>query len=171
MTTILNAVPATGLRTRYVQTADDATVNSVYEPLTFTFEYLTALSLLCGVIALVGLLLYLESRSPGHRRAFVMLRRMGMRTGGHWRAVLWELGTPLVIGLVTGLGASSITAYVLRHNFDVDPSLPPGGLLALPVAAMIGITVAVVVVTFAASGYAQLRIVRTNPSEILRDAG
>ncbi|HEY9484642.1 MAG TPA: FtsX-like permease family protein, partial [Micromonosporaceae bacterium] len=171
VTTILNAVPATGLRTRYVQTADDATVNSVYEPLTFTFEYLTALSLLCGVIALVGLLLYLESRSPGHRRAFVMLRRMGMRTGGHWRAVLWELGTPLVIGLVTGLGASSITAYVLRHNFDVDPSLPPGGLLTLPVAAMIGITVAVVVVTFAASGYAQLRIVRTNPSEILRDAG
>ena len=171
VTTILNAVPATGLRTRYVETADDATVNSVYEPLTFTFEYLTALSLLCGVIALVGLLLYLESRSPGHSRAFVMLRRMGMRTGSHWRAVLWELGTPLAVGLVSGLGASSIAAYELRHNFDVEPSLPPGGLLTLPVAAMIGIAVAVVVVTLAASGYAQLRVVRTNPSEILRDAG
>lgn len=171
VTTILNAVPATGLRTRYVQTADDATVNSVYEPLTFTFEYLTALSLLCGVIAVVGLLLYLESRTPGHSRAFVMLRRMGMRTGSHWRAVLWELGTPLTVGLVSGLSASSIAAYGLRHNFDVDPSLPPGGLLTLPVTAMVGIAVAVVVVTFAASGYAQLRVVRTNPSEILRDAG
>ncbi len=170
VTTILNAVSATGLRTKYVQTAEDATVNSVYEPLTFTFEYLTALSLLCGVIALVGLLLYLESRSPGHRRAFVMLRRMGMHAGSHWRAVLWELGTPLAVGLITGLGASSIAAYTLRHNFDVDPSLPPGGLLTLPIAAMIGIAVAVVVVTFAASGYAQFRVVRTNPSEILRDA-
>ncbi len=170
VTTILNALPATGLRTKYVQTAEDATVNSVYEPLTFTFEYLTALSLLCGVIALVGLLLYLESRSPGHRRAFVMLRRMGMHTGSHWRAVLWELGTPPIVGLVTGLGASSIVAYALRHNFDVDPTLPPGGLLTLPIAAMIGIAVAVVVVSFAASGYAQFRVVRTNPSEILRDA-
>jgi putative ABC transport system permease protein len=169
-TTILNQVAATGLRTKYVQTAEDATVNSVYEPLTFTFEYLTALSLLCGVIALVGLLLYLESRSPGHRRAFVMLRRMGMRSGSHWRAVGWELGTPLVIGLVIGLGTSSIAAYALRSNFDVDPSLPPGGLLTLPVAAMIGIAVAVAAVTFAASGYAQFRVVRANPSEILRDA-
>jgi putative ABC transport system permease protein len=144
-------------------------VNSVYEPLTFTFEYLTALSLLCGVIAIVGLLLYLESRSPGHRRAFVMLRRMGMRAGSHWQAIGWELGTPLVIGLVTGLGAASIAAYSLRHNLDVDPSLPPSGLLTLPVAAMIGIAVAVIVVTVAASGYAQIRVVRTNPSEILRD--
>jgi hypothetical protein len=96
---------------------------------------------------------------------------MGMHTGSHWRAVLWELGTPLVIGLIGGLGASSIAAYALRHNFDVDPSLPPGGLLTLPIAAMIGIAVAVVVVTFVASGYAQFRVVRTNPSEILRDAG
>ena len=76
-----------------------------------------------------------------------------------------------MVGLITGLGASSIAAYALRHDFDVDPSLPPGGLLTLPVSAMIGIAVTVVVVMFAASGYAQFRVVRTNPSEILRDAG
>lgn len=168
---ILDQVASTGLRTKYVQTASAVTVNSIYEPLTFTFEYLTALSLLCGVIAVVGLLLYLEARTPGHRRAFVMLHRMGMGTPSHWRAILWELGTPLIVGLVTGLGASVIAAYALRHKFDINPTLPPGGLLTLPAGAMVAIAGAVIVVTVVASGYAQARVVRTNPSEILRDAG
>ena len=167
--TILNEVASSGLRVKYTQVAADTTVNSIYEPLTFTFQYLTALSLLCGVIAIVGLLLYLEARAPGHRRSFVMLHRMGMGAGSHWRAMLWELGTPLIVGLGVGLGASSIAAYTLRSNYDVDPSLPPGGLLTMPTVAMVGISVAVIVVTFVASGYAQLRVVRTNPSNILRD--
>jgi putative ABC transport system permease protein len=167
--TILNEVASSGLRVKYTQVAADTTVNSIYEPLTFTFQYLTALSLLCGVIAIVGLLLYLEARAPGHRRSFVMLHRMGMGTGSHWRAMLWELGTPLIVGLGVGLGASSIAAYTLRSNYDVDPSLPPGGLLTMPTVAMVGISAAVIVVTFVASGYAQLRVVRTNPSNILRD--
>jgi len=98
-----------------------------------------------------------------------MLRRMGLPSTSHWRAMLWELGAPLMVGLAFGLAASSITAYAVRKYYDVDPAVPPGGLLTMPIVAMVGIAVAVVTVMVAASGYAQLRVQRANAGEILRD--
>jgi putative ABC transport system permease protein len=162
-------VRAAKLPVTFFSSAADFNVHSVYEPLTFTFEYLTALSLLCGVVAVVGLLLYLEARTPGHRRSYVMLRRMGMRTPSHWRAMLWELGPPLLVGLALGLASAVVSAWTLRHNFDVEPGQPPGTLLTLPTSAMVGLAVAVGVVTVMASAYGQVRVARVNPSTVLRD--
>lgn len=153
-----------------VTSVDQLDSHTVFEPLTYTFDYLTALSLLTGIVTVVGLLLYLEARTPGHRRAYVMLRRMGLPNRTHRFALLVELAVPLVAGLVGGLGLAYGLARALSANFDVDVSVPPDTLLTFPSTAVTAISLAVGVVALVSAAYAQSRIARANPSEVLRDS-
>jgi putative ABC transport system permease protein len=152
-----------------VSSVDAVYSNTIFQPLTYTFEYLTALSILTGVVTIVGLLLYVEAQAPSHRRGYVMARRMGMRSRTHRRALLVELALPLVAGLAIGLGVALSLTYAFSAGFDVDPSLPPHTLIALPIVVIAGIAVAVALVATLASGFAQFRVARANPSEVLRD--
>jgi putative ABC transport system permease protein len=152
-----------------LSSVDDVYSGTVFQPLTYTFQYLTALSILTGVVTIVGLLLYVEARAPGHRRGYVIARRMGLRARTHRSALLVELAVPLIAGLGLGLGLATSLTYGFSAGFDVDPTLPPHTLIAWPAVVIIGISVAVVVVSVLASSFAQLRVGRANPSEVLRD--
>ena len=143
--------------------------NTVFQPLTYTFQYLTALSILTGVVSIVGLMLYVEARAPGHRRGYVMARRMGLRSRTHHSALLVELALPLAAGLGIGLAIALGLTYALSASFDVDPSLPPKTLITLPFAVITGIAAAVAAVSVLSSGFAQLRVARAKPAEVLRD--
>jgi len=153
----------------HISSSDDLFVDTLYDPLTFTFQYLTALSLLSGLVTMVGLLLYLEARTPRHRRSYVMFRRMGLRPRTHRAALLIELGIPLTGGLVGGLVLAAGLAKALSANFDVDVTVPPGTILSAPVQVVLAIAAGVLVLAAAAAMYAQLRIGRARPSEVLRD--
>ena len=152
-----------------LSSVDDVYSGTVFQPLTYTFQYLTALSILTGVVTIVGLLLYVEARAPGHRRGYVIARRMGLRARTHRSALLVELAVPLIAGLGLGLGLAMSLTYGFSAGFDVDPTLPPHTLITLPAVVIIGIGVAVAVVAVLASSFAQLRVGRANPSEVLRD--
>jgi putative ABC transport system permease protein len=152
-----------------LSSVDDVYSNTVFQPLTYTFQYLTALSILTGVVTIVGLLLYVEARAPGHRRGYVIARRMGLRARTHRRALLVELAVPLIAGLGLGLAIAVSLTYAFSTGFDVDPTLPPHTLITLPTVVIVGISVAVAVVAVLASSFAQLRVGRANPSEVLRD--
>ncbi len=164
------AVRAAKLPVTRIQTAADLYANTLWEPLTYTFDYLTALSLLTGVVTVVGLLLYLESQAPLHRRAYVLLRRMGLSAGKHRRALLGELAVPLIGGLLGGLAVTAGLTVLLEPDFELNPGTPPDTVLAVPYLPLGLITGAVLVVAVGAAGYAQRRIGRANPSEVLRDA-
>ncbi len=154
---------------KFIQSATDLYANTLWEPLTYTFDYLTALSLLTGVVTLVGLLLYLESQAPLHRRAYVLLRRMGLSAGSHRRAVLGELALPLLAGLVGGVAVAAGLTAVLGSDFEMNPGVPPDTVIAVPYLPLGLIAAAVAVIAFGAARYAQARIGRANPSEVLRD--
>lgn len=152
-----------------LSSVDDVYSGTVFQPLTYTFQYLTALSILTGVVTIVGLLLYVEARAPGHRRGYVIARRMGLRARTHRSALLVELAVPLIAGLGLGLGLATSLTYGFSAGFDVDPTLPPHTLITWPAVVIIGISVAVAAVSVLASSFAQLRVGRANPSEVLRD--
>jgi putative ABC transport system permease protein len=150
-------------------TADDLQVGALHEPVTFTFQYLIALSVFTGLIAVVGLLLYLESRTATHRRAYVLLRRLGLRAGAHRRALLVELGGPVLLGLVVGLGLAAGLASGLAAYFDIESSQPPGAILVLPYPLAGVVAATALVVATGAALLAHRRISRANPAEVLRD--
>ncbi|GAA5183163.1 hypothetical protein GCM10023322_21800 [Rugosimonospora acidiphila] len=166
---IQRAARAANLPITQVAVAADRYANSQWEPLTYTFDYLTALSLLTGLVTLVGLLLYLESQAPSHRRAYVLLRRMGLRARSHRRAMFGELALPLVAGLIGGVAVSTALSEVLGGGFDVDPDVLPNAVVTMPYLPIGLIAAAVAVITVGAAEYAQRRIGRANPSEVLRD--
>jgi putative ABC transport system permease protein len=167
--TIRTKLAALNLPIISTSSVDTVYSNTVFQPLTYTFEYLTALSILTGVVTIVGLLLYVEAQAPGHRRGYVIARRMGLRARTHRSALLVELALPLGVGLGLGLAIAVSLTYAFSAGFDVDPTLPPHTLITLPTAVIAGIAAAVAVVAVLASSFAQLRVGRANPSEVLRD--
>lgn len=143
--------------------------NTLFEPLTFTFDYLTALSLLSGAVTLVGLLLYLESQTSARRRTFVMLRRMGMAARSHRIALSLEVSTPLIAGLLGGLAAAFGIVLAVRASFDLQPDIPPSDVVVVPYGTLAKIGIAVVVAGLAAALYTHQRIARAPSGEVLRD--
>jgi putative ABC transport system permease protein len=150
--------------------ADAIFTDTIYEPVTYTFAYLSALALLTGLVTTVGLLLYLESRAPAHRRSYVLLRRMGLRRRSHLWSLAVELGLALFGGLVAGLAIAAGLAAALTGAFDINPGLVPETVLAIPVGTIVTIVATVALVAVASTLYAQLRVTRARPGEVLRDA-
>ncbi|WIX82605.1 ATP-binding cassette domain-containing protein [Amycolatopsis carbonis] len=112
--------------------AQDVTANGVYAAITYTFLFLTAVSVLAGAIVLVGLLLYLNSRARARRSAYLLLRRMDIGPRSHWRALLYEVGGLLATGFVAGLGFAAIAVAITSAGYDLDPAAAPGTLIAAP---------------------------------------
>jgi len=139
------------------------------EPVTYTFDYLTAVCLLAGLVTVVGLVLYLEAGTPTRRRAWVLLRRMGLRTRQHRWSMLAQIAIPVGYGLLVGLGLATVLTLATQGDMDIRHDQPPRTLLSTPVAALVEITVAVALVVAMAVGVAQARTMRAHPSEVLRD--
>jgi putative ABC transport system permease protein len=152
-----------------VDTIDDLRAGAIHEPVTYTFQYLVALSIFTGLIAVVGLLLYLESRTVAHRRAYVLLRRLGLRPTAHRCALLAELALPVLAGLAGGLALSHALAYTLHDAFDLNRGQPPGAILTTPYLMIAVVSVTAFVVAVGAATLAHRRIARANPAEVLRD--
>jgi putative ABC transport system permease protein len=166
---ILARVREANLPVRQIQVASTLNANSQREALTYTFQYLVALSLLTGAVIVVGLLLYLEAQIPQRRRAYVLLRRMGLSATGHRRALLRELTLPLLWGLVGGMAVAAGLVIALGSYFDVDPETPPDTVLDVPYPALGAIAGVTIAIGLAAATYTQARISRAKASEVLRD--
>jgi putative ABC transport system permease protein len=167
--TIRSAVLAAGLPLARITLARDLYADTVFEAVTYTFDYLAALSLLTGLITTVGLLLYLESRAPAHRRGYALLRRMRLRTRSHRMALAVELTSPLLAGLIGGIALAAGMVSALESEFEINPSLPPGTVVAVPYVAVAVTAVAVAVIALLAVVYAQRRVGRATPAEVLRE--
>jgi hypothetical protein len=117
------------------------------EPVRYAFGYLAGLGLLTAVIVVVMLLWYVESRVTERRRAFTLLRRMGLRRRTHLRVTGVELGVPLFAGLLAGLALAAALARLLA-----------GAPLRLGTVAVIAGLVAAIAA--GAAGYAHQRVTR-----------
>ncbi|QXG74893.1 hypothetical protein KUM42_13640 [Modestobacter sp. L9-4] len=137
--------------------------------ITWTFGYLSALAVFVGVIAVGGLLLYLEARSRTRVSGYVMARRLGLTRGAHLRSLVVELAGVAVLGsLLGGVLAAGAVALVYRR-LDVDTVRPPTPLLDVPWSALAGSVVVVLVVAALAALYAQRAADRADPASVLRE--
>jgi putative ABC transport system permease protein len=150
--------------------ARDSYAGTLFQPITYNFEYFVAIALLTGVVVAVGLLLYLESRTVAHRRAYILLRRMGLRPRTHRAALLWELCGALGVGLIVAAATVAALGFSLKGSFDVNPNNAPGTVLAVPAPTLIAIIGCVAVTAIGAALFGHARVARAKPAEVLRDA-
>jgi putative ABC transport system permease protein len=137
--------------------------------ITWTFGYLSALAVFVGVIAVGGLLLYLEARSRTRVSGYVMARRLGLTPAAHLRSLAVELGGVAVAGLLLGALLAAAAVAVVYRRLDVDLLRPPTPLLVVPAPAVAGTAAATVVVALLAALYAQRAADRADPATVLRE--
>lgn len=157
-----------GLDVRYVVTAGQVSAAPNLLAIRWTFDFLDALGVLAGVIAVSGLLIYLPTRQRQRRLAYLFARRMGLSKVSHLRSLLLETGTTLTAGyLLGGLLSLAATGAVYRQ-LDPDPLVPPAPLYVAPYVALwssAAVAALVVVVTPLA---AQRATDRGSRAELLR---
>ena len=134
----------------------------------WTFGYLSALAALVGLVAIGGLLLYLETRQRSRTASYALGRRMGLTRATHLRSLLAELGVLLGLAWTIGAGLAWTAVLIVYERLDIDPTRPPAPLLTVPVLAFAGSAVAVAVVVVLAALYAQRSADRADVSEVLR---
>ncbi|TKG72691.1 ABC transporter permease [Prauserella endophytica] len=166
---IVAAASAAGLPVSAVARAEDVQASGVYAGITYTFAFLAAVSLLTGVVIVVGLLLYLDARSRARRSASVLLRRMGIGAAAHWRALLLEVGGLLLAGFATGAALAAAVIALTAADYDLNPATSPGTLVALPWPVFAVLAVATALTAVLASAAAQRAASAARPSGVLRD--
>jgi putative ABC transport system permease protein len=136
--------------------------------LSWTFGFLQALGVMAGLIAIVGLVLYLQSRQQAREVSYALARRMGLTRGSHRMAIGAELLAMLVtstlIGGVTAVGA----AWLVASEIDPLPGLPPGALFRIPTPILLAAPAVALVVALLGAWRVQRRADRMNVAEVMR---
>ena len=137
-------------------------------PLTWIFDYLRALAIMIGLVAVVGLVFALAARTRQRTVSYVLSRRMGLTRVAHLRALLLELSVLVGIGFLAGIGVGAGAFRIILGGLNVYPSLPPPAYFTAPVSTWVVTGFAWVAIVIAASVSVQLLADRAKPAEILR---
>jgi hypothetical protein len=99
---------------------------------TRTYAYLRAIAAGAALLALAGLVLYLQARQRSQTIASALSRRMGLRRRDEILSLWLELAA--LLGFSLGLGAAIAVACALPVVVHVDllPSYPPAPVASVP---------------------------------------
>ena len=137
----------------------------------WTFRLLSALGVLAGMVALVGLVLYAQARQRGRVIAYALTRRMGLSRAAHRRSVLWELAGLLGFAFLLGAGLAVVAAAAVLPRLDPMPELPPSLGLELPGLVLAGTLACVLLAALVGAVLVQRAADRAKVAEVMRLAG
>jgi putative ABC transport system permease protein len=135
-----------------------------------TLAYMRLIALAAGLLVLIGLVLYLQSRQRSQAIASAVAARMGLTRRAEIASLALELSViALFAGLVGSVVAILSAAPIVGH---IDPLAndPPAPTLAVPLIAILASAAALVVVAVAAGALVSFAARRTDTSEALRVA-
>jgi putative ABC transport system permease protein len=164
-------VEGLGLSSAAVRTAAAFVGAPRFRAVSSTFVFMELLGVLAAVVALLGVVLYLQARHHARLVSYAMSSRMGLTRGGHLVAVFLEIGSVLLASAVVGSVLALIAGAVLSPWVDPFPALPPSPVFRPPIPLFAAIAVAVPVTGAVAALIVQRRTDRANVAEELRYAG
>lgn len=138
------------------------------QSLLWTLGVLGALGGASGLIAMLGLFLYLQARHRDTVIASAITRRMGFSRGAEFTTSFVEILGAAFISLGVAAAAGVPVAALMHVRLDLRPNLPPEPLLVVPLVALV-LTVVVTVVASALSAWrVQQSIDRADIAQIMR---
>ena len=134
----------------------------------WTFDFLEIYAALGGLIAIGGVLLYVDTRQRQRNLSYALARRMGLRRSEHVWASFIELASLTVLGVFAGVLAARIAAGSLYRVLDAVPDTPPGPRWI----GAVDLVLITIVVAFAVAGLGAMLAQNTadnaDTSELLR---
>jgi putative ABC transport system permease protein len=122
---------------------DDVRQATSLLPLTWTFGFLQALGVATGLISLVGIVLYLQSRQRSRVVTNALVKRMGLTAPSQRASMAAELAVMLLVAFVVGALVAMLAARSAYPQLDPLPSVPPDPILDFPLilVAIVGVVV------------------------------
>jgi putative ABC transport system permease protein len=154
-----------------ITTAADRLDTPAYRSLAWSFVFMELIAIVTGVIALIGVLLYLQARQRARDISYALMRRMGLSARTHRAAVIAEVSTLLAAAYVIGSLCALAAAALVYQRLDPLPGSPPGPVLVFPVGAAIGTAAVVVACAWLGGGWVQRRAAHAHVGRELRFAG
>jgi putative ABC transport system permease protein len=168
---VLAAIADEGLPLQGALTLSGVSDAASLLPLEWTFAFLQSLGAAAGVVALVGMVLYLQARQAARVVANALVRRMGFGRFAHGRAIAAELAGMLLLACALGASLAATAADLVYRRLDPLPDVPPEPLLRLPLL-LIAAVGAVAVASCSMGAWRVLRSAeRANIAEVMRVAG
>ncbi|MFL5736513.1 MAG: hypothetical protein ACJ76P_04165 [Actinomycetota bacterium] len=138
--------------------------------LSWAFGFMEVLGAVTALVALIGLVLYLQARQRGREMSFALSSRMGLSSGAHLVAVGTELLFILLTALVLGAALATAAAALVYRQLDPLPSLPPSALLRFPFALIAEISGVIALSTLAGAWIVHVRTQHANIAKVMRFA-
>jgi hypothetical protein len=152
----------------YLSSADDVLHSPDVRETIRAYTFLRAIAAAAAVLALVALLLYLQTRQRAQVVGFALGRRMGLRAVDELQALAIEVASMLLFAVVVGAIVAVAASGPLVHRVDPLPQLPTAPSLIVPWLA-IGVTFAALAfVSVVLAGAALLSSSREDVGENLR---
>jgi putative ABC transport system permease protein len=166
---IESALNGTTLRPYYVLSAGEVQNSPGLRAIRNTFGVLEALGFAAGLLAIVGVLLYLQARQSGRVVSLALSLRMGLSDRSHRRALVYEVASMLGVALLAGALLAYLSARLIFVQLDPLPDIPPGPRLSLGFVLSSGVVLALASI---AGGYMAHRAARrANVAEVMRVVG
>jgi putative ABC transport system permease protein len=160
-----------GLSSTAVRTTAAFVGAPTFRAISSTFLFMELLGVVAAVVALLGVLLYLQARQHARLVSYAVSSRMGLTKGEHRNAVFLEIGTVLLASAVVGGSLALVAGALLSPWVDPLPSLPPSPSFRPPPGLFAAIALAVPITGAVATFLVQRRADRANIAEELRYAG
>jgi putative ABC transport system permease protein len=129
---VAEALRTSALGPYYIQTTETFFADSDVAAETRTFSFLRALGIAAGLLAVVGLVLYLQARQRRTVVAAALSRRMGLGQASQAVALSLELGAILVVATLVAAATSVTAARFVATKVDPLATFPPGPLFEAP---------------------------------------
>jgi putative ABC transport system permease protein len=141
-----------------------------FHALSWAFGFMEVLGIVTALVALIGLLLYLQARQRAREMSYALTRRMGLTSAAHRTAVAAELAGLLVAALVIGSTLSLAAVAFVYRRLDPLPGLPPPPILHLPVALLGWVALGVIACAWIGATIVQWRVERADVGAVMRFA-
>jgi putative ABC transport system permease protein len=165
---IVDRLSDAGLPLATALTLDDVRNSASLLPSEWTFGFLQSLGGAAGLIALVGMVLYLQARQRARVVASSLAQRMGLSGRAHAGAIGVELAAMLVVAFILGSVLAGVAADLVYARIDPLPNVPPEPLLRVPLAALAVIPVVLAAASVVGAWRVQRSAHRANVAEVMR---
>jgi putative ABC transport system permease protein len=168
---ILDDLPRAGLSTRGAVSAESLARTPSFLAISWTFDFLEAIGAVTAIVAVLGLLLYLQARQRDRDVSYALASRMGLSSRAHVVSVFVEILAMLIAAFVIGVGLAVAAARLVLGKLDVLPGAPPPPRFRVPLSMVGLLAAAVVALALIGAAAVQRRAGRARVSEVLRLAG